>query len=277
MYREHAPIDAAIAAALAAGEAIMRHYAGGVSVWLKSDRSPVTVADEEAHRIITSTLAATGLPLLSEEGVHAPAAERQAWERYWLVDPLDGTRDFVAGTDDFTVNIALMQRDAAFLPAALGVALPVAGVLYVPAKDRLYFAWSGGGAYRLDHARTFGAVGAYELAAHAVRLPMYPPPNVHTVVASRMHASPDTQAFVARREAEHGSVRVHNVGSALKIGLVAEGSAHVYPRYAPTMEWDTAAGQIIAQEAGKALLDTGTGEPMRYNKKELVNPWFIVE
>ena len=158
-------IDAAIVAALAAGREILAVYEGPIAVEQKEDRSPLTEADRRAHLAIMDVLKGTGLPVLSEEGRTIPPAERQAWDRYWLVDPLDGTKEFIKRNGEFTVNIALMQRDG--LPGGpLGTASPIGGVLYVPVKDVLYFAWSGGGAFRQD-AATLAAGSAYERAAMA--------------------------------------------------------------------------------------------------------------
>lgn len=270
-----AAVEAAIRAALAAGREILAVYAGEVAVDLKDDRSPLTEADRRAHGAIVAALASTGLPVLSEEGRSIGPEERQQWTRYWLVDPLDGTKEFIKRNGEFTVNIALMERDA--LPAGpLGAAVPVAGVLYVPVKDLLYFAWQGGGAYRQERA-TLAVGGAYERAAMAHRLPITAERTVFTIVASRSHLSPETEAYVRAAEAEHGAVQLTSMGSALKICLVAEGAADAYPRYAPTMEWDTAAGHAIANEAGRQLIDVTTSAPMRYNKHELVNQWFIVQ
>ncbi|MBS1568877.1 MAG: 3'(2'),5'-bisphosphate nucleotidase CysQ [Bacteroidetes bacterium] len=269
-------LDHGIVAAFAAGKEIMDVYARPINVELKDDKSPLTEADKRAHRAIAAELAKTGLPVLSEEGKALPPDERQAWPMYWLVDPLDGTKEFIKRNGEFTVNIALMARDGE--PAgALGSHRPVGGVLYVPVKDILYFAWEGGGAYRQDQATTLEGKAAYERAASAVRLPMPNHRKAFTIVASRSHSSPDTDAYIERMEREHGKVETVSMGSALKICLVAEGAADAYPRYAPTMEWDTAAGQAIANGAGKTLIDVSTGAPMRYNKHELLNQWFIVQ
>ncbi|MFN3875709.1 MAG: 3'(2'),5'-bisphosphate nucleotidase CysQ [Flavobacteriales bacterium] len=268
-------LDAAIPAALDAGREIMAVYATDFTAEQKADKSPLTEADRRAHRAIVAALDATGLPVLSEEGKELPVGERQRWQRYWLVDPLDGTKEFIKRNGEFTVNIALMERDAE--PCGpLGAARPVAGVLYAPALDRLYFAWEGGGADRQEEATARGGA-AYERALSAHRLPMPQQRSAFTIVASRSHASPDTDAFIARMERKHGTVALASMGSALKICLVAEGAADAYPRYAPTMEWDTAAGHAIANEAGKRLIDVTTGAPMRYNKASLVNNWFIVQ
>ncbi|MBL7952620.1 MAG: 3'(2'),5'-bisphosphate nucleotidase CysQ [Flavobacteriales bacterium] len=269
-------VEVAINAAFAGGRAIMEVYAGEFDVELKSDRSPVTLADRRAHTAIERELACTGLPVLSEEGAHLPFAQRQAWGRYWLVDPLDGTKEFVKRNGEFAVNIALMERDE--LPGGpLGNAKPIAGVIYGPVKDLLYFAWQGEGAFRQEEAATRKALPAYERVAMSTRLPVAEPRAAYTILASRSHRSPETEAFIQRKKEEHGQVVFAFLGSALKFGLMAEGAADVYPRYAPTMEWDTAAGQIICSEAGEQLTDVTTGEPMRYNKHELVNNWFIVQ
>lgn len=269
-------VDHAIAAAFAASAEIMAVYARPVVVELKDDRSPLTEADKQAHSAIVRQLEATGLPVLSEEGKDIPAEERQTWQRYWLVDPLDGTKEFIKRNGEFTVNIALMERDGGAL-SPLGMTVPLAAVLHVPAKDTLYFAWKGGGSYKLELAGTHGTTSALKLAALAQRLPLPMPRHPFTIVASRSHNSPDTDAFIARMKEKHGEVAITSMGSALKICLVAEGAADAYPRYAPTMEWDTAAGQAIANEAGRQLIDVTTDAPMRYNKHSLVNNWFIVQ
>ncbi|MBP6311743.1 MAG: 3'(2'),5'-bisphosphate nucleotidase CysQ [Flavobacteriales bacterium] len=269
-------LNAAINAAFKAGEEILEVYSRPVEVTLKDDRSPLTEADLRAHAAIVKVLAGTGYPVLSEEGRTLTATERQKWDRYWLVDPLDGTKEFVKRNGEFTVNIALMERDDQ--PAGpLGTSSPIIGVLYVPVTDVLYFSWAGGGAYKHEHAATFSASGAYERAAMSHKLPLVQKTANYTIVASRSHQSPETAAFIANKEKEHGTVELAAMGSALKICLVAEGKADVYPRYAPTMEWDTAAGHAIANEAGKELIDVTTEGPMRYNKNELVNNWFIVQ
>jgi len=271
---EAALLAAAIDAALAAGREILAVYEGPIAVELKDDRSPLTEADRRAHRTIATALAETGLPLLSEEGRELLAAERRSWQRYWLVDPLDGTKEFVRRNGEFTVNVALMERTAEAVGPA-GVAVPIGGVVHAPVKDLLYFAWRGGGAWRDDGASAPRASFAARLAA-ARRLPLPLERAAYTIVASRSHMSPETEAFVRAAEREHGRVELASLGSALKICLVAEGAADVYPRFAPTMEWDTAAGHAIALEAGRTLVDPRDGRPLRYNKLDLTNPWFLV-
>jgi 3'(2'), 5'-bisphosphate nucleotidase len=267
----------AISAALSAGREILDVYGGHFEVELKQDDSPLTIADQRAHSVIVKQLSETGLPVLSEEGDAIPVHERQAWQLYWLVDPLDGTREFIKRNGEFTVNIALMRRDG--LPQGpMGTASPVAGVLYSPVKDLLYFAWEGAGAYRQEGAATISAADAYERAGMSARLPsVQEEREAYTIVASRSHQSPETRAFIERMEQEHSSVRITSMGSALKICMVAEGAADVYPRYSPTMEWDTAAGHAICLEAGRQVIDMTTREPMRYNKSDLMNNPFIVQ
>lgn len=266
----------AIDAAFAAGREILDVYARDFEVGEKDDRSPITEADLLAHDAIERILVASGLPVLSEEGLSIPLEVRQDWHRYWLVDPLDGTKEFVKRNGEFTVNIALMERDD--LPAGpLGASTPIAGVLYVPVSGVLYFAWKGAGAYRQQHAATLVALDAYERTRMSDRLPLPQQRDAFTIVSSRSHASPEAEAFIVRMHQQHGTVAITNAGSALKFGLIAEGAADVYPRYAPTMEWDVAAGHAIANEAGRSVIDITTGDPMRYNKQQLVNNWFIVQ
>jgi 3'(2'), 5'-bisphosphate nucleotidase len=269
-------VEFAIRAALQAGREIMAVYAGSFGVEHKEDDSPLTEADLRAHRAIVAALQPSGLPVLSEEGALLPAEERRAWSRYWLVDPLDGTKEFVRRNGEFTVNIALMEAVEADA-GELGNALPIAGVLYVPVKDLLYFAWKGGGAHVQEQAATTEGLSTYERSQHARRLPLNTMRDTFTIVASRSHRSPETEAFIQRMEQQHSRVELTSMGSALKICLVAEGKADVYPRYAPTMEWDTAAGHAICMEAGREITDLKTGAAMRYNKHDLMNNWFIVQ
>ena len=269
--------DAIIDIAHQAGDAIMAVYRrDDFDIETKGDNSPLTAADLAANRVIVDGLRALtpDIPILSEEGKEIAWDARRGWTRFWLVDPLDGTRELIKRNGEFTVNIALMARDEAPI-GPLGAHTPVGGVIHVPVKDTLYFAWQGGGAYR--GAGNLQAADAYERAAHSERLPVTTQRDAYTIVASRSHPSPDTQAFIERMEQEHGRVETVSMGSALKICLVAEGAADVYPRYAPTMEWDTAAGHAIAREAGRDLTDVSTNARMRYNKQDLLNNWFIVQ
>jgi 3'(2'), 5'-bisphosphate nucleotidase len=220
------------------------------------------------------------MPVLSEEGKHAPYDERKSWEYFWLVDPLDGTKEFIHRRGEFTVNIALINKNR-----------PVLGVVLVPASGSLYFAAEGLGSYKLEDAEVVSQfLIDYEKSSEenrpvdrivnlAKRLPLDHTPDRSdrkiTVVGSRSHASNALTSFVQTAEQKYGDVEFIPAGSALKFGLVAEGTAHVYPRLGPTMEWDTAAGQCVVEQSGGAVTNLTYGTPLDYNKHELLNPYFI--
>ena len=258
----------AISAAIAAGEKILEVYeSDDFDVSLKDDNSPLTKADLASQEIITHILESRspGIPVLGEEGKETAFADSEKWKVFWLVDPLDGTKEFVKRNGEFTVNIALIENSSAVL-----------GVLYVPVKDTMYFAAAGLGSFKTEKA---AMTGFPQLKESALRLPcvldrVIPPVKV---VASRSHFSPETAAYVDEMRVKHGDVDLVSAGSALKICLVAEGAADVYPRFGPTMEWDVGASQVIAEEARCTLLNPDTGKPLRYNKESLVNPYFIVK
>ncbi len=256
----------AIIAAIEAGREIMEVYDTDFAVESKDDNTPLTLADKRAHHKIVALLASTNLPVLSEEGRDIPYQERSAWKRFWMVDPLDGTKEFVKRNGEFTVNIALIEN---------GVS--IAGVIYVPVTKDLYFGWVDEiGAFKLPQFLPKGSTGMDDLLKTAVKLPTELPTRPYTVVGSRSHMSPETTAYLQTLEQEHGEIDIVSMGSSLKICLVAEGVADIYPRFAPTMEWDTAAGHAIASAAGKEIVDKSTGLPMRYNKENLLNNWFVV-
>jgi 3'(2'), 5'-bisphosphate nucleotidase len=266
----------AIQAAHLAGRRILEIYATDFDVEQKSDHSPVTLADKQAHGIIQSALMPLGLPILSEEGRDIAHEQRKSWELFWLVDPLDGTKEFIKRNGEFTVNIALMAGDA-----------PVAGVIYVPVRDCLYFGEKGMGAFKLNKAHPFIACWESDavrpetlletLLVVAVRLPNQTSSGRCRIVGSRSHSSQAMQDYVARLQSEKKAVAFMSAGSSLKFCLVAEGAADLYPRLAPTMEWDTAAGHAIAEAAGARVLQFESGEPLCYNKASLLNPWFVVD
>lgn len=242
-----------VALARAASQAIMQVYATDFSVDHKADHSPLTLADREAHRIIVAGLKilSPDIPILSEESEPAQHefATRRQWEQLWLVDPLDGTREFVKRNGEFTVNIALIRNHR-----------PVLGVVMVPAADSAYFGAQGLGAYRAE-----AAAPALRITALA---PARQPP---VVVGSRSHRSDSLDALLQRL----GPHELCAVGSALKFCRVAEGAADFYPRLGPTSEWDTAAGQAVLENAGGAVLNL-QGLPLRYNQREtLLNPNFV--
>ena len=259
----------AIDAAWEAGREILAVYDDPQSdfqIERKADNSPLTIADRKAHAIIARRLSATPYPVLSEEGLHESYAKRERWKSLWVVDPLDGTKEFIKRNGEFTVNIALITRGT-----------PVAGVIYVPVKRTLYFGQEGMGAYRLDGLTSREGRNIDELVAMAGRLPLDSGcDRPFTVVASRSHLSPETQAYIDELRQQHPDLQTTTTGSSIKICLVAEGRADIYPRFAPTMEWDTAAGHAIARAAGCEVCQAETDQPLLYNKVDLHNPWFIV-
>lgn len=263
-------LKAAVQAALEAGREIMRIYLDPKQrfcIETKTDNSPLTRADKAAHRSIVSLLSSTGIPILSEEGETPPYETRREWNRLWLVDPLDGTKEFIKKNDEFTVNIALVEDGT-----------PVLGVVYVPATGVFYAGAKGLGAYKGkgERSKTNPLIPCYSLLTTSPLPLLSRTPSAFTIVASRSHLSPETEAYIEAKRAEHSKVEVVSIGSSLKMCLVAEGTADEYPRFAPTMEWDTAAGDAIARTAGRKVVDARTGEPLTYNKYDLHNPWFVV-
>jgi len=261
----------AVRAALLAGADIMGVYndpASDFGIERKADHSPLTVADKKAHERIMSYLRTTPYPVLSEEGRHAAYEERRAWETLWVVDPLDGTKEFIKKNGEFTVNIALVRSG-----------VPVMGVIYVPVKRELYVAEESLGAYKIEDIDAIADDETLDaLLARARKLPLgQRADDAFVVVASRSHLSPETSLFIEDKRKTYRRVEVISSGSSLKICLVAEGAADAYPRFAPTMEWDTAAGHAIVRAAGKDIYSAETGKALTYNKEDLLNPWFLVE
>lgn len=259
----------AIKASLAGGKQILDVYEhDDFGVEMKSDNSPLTKADRLAHEAIMTFLEATGIPVLSEEGRSMAFDERKDWDRLWVVDPLDGTKEFIKRNGEFTVNIALVENGT-----------PTLGVIYVPVKKELYFSNGDLGSYKADgiepQADLSETIDA--LVDAAAKLPVIDEQRGFTVVGSRSHMSPETETFVGELRDKHGDIEVLSKGSSLKICMVAEGSADVYPRFAPTMEWDTAAGHAIAVNAGFEMVRSDDRSPLVYNKEDLLNPWFIVQ
>jgi 3'(2'), 5'-bisphosphate nucleotidase len=267
----------ALLASKKAGLAILKVYKQDFDVSYKEDHSPLTLADQRSHDIIVDHLtdsSGKSLPILSEEG--------KGIEYFWLIDPLDGTKEFIKRNGEFTVNIALIYQHR-----------PILGVIYAPVNNVFYFASDGFGSYRLKNDNAFELLEgkASEIERESVlkeiikqsdRLPCYDKPlDTHdsqfVIVGSRSHPSKEFEAFVKTMRKQHSKVEVISSGSSLKLCLVAEGRADIYPRLGPTMEWDTAAGQAIVEQANGSVLNYETGEPLQYNKKNLLNSWFIVK
>ena len=252
----------AVNAALEAGKEIMRVYQDpkqNFAIEEKSDKSPLTRADRAAHKCIVRHLSETGIPILSEEGAHLPYEERKEWHRLWVVDPLDGTKEFIKKNDEFTVNIALVEDGS-----------PVLGVIHVPVTGMIYFGIVGMGAWKGTSNPSGREKKVLPIEEEAGK------ESVYTIVASRSHMNPETEQYISQMRKLHKAVQLISSGSSLKICLVAEGKADVYPRFAPTMEWDTAAGDAIIRASGKKIINAETGQPLTYNKPDLHNPWFIV-
>lgn len=245
--------------ALRAGEEILEVYGTEFSVETKTDDSPLTEADRRANAVIVEGLRKSfpEIPIISEETKTVPYSERKDWDRFWLVDPLDGTKEFVKRNGEFTVNIALVQNGE-----------PAAGVVYQPVGGKLYWAKSGEGAW-------LSLEGGAPVRLHGG--PHFSEKETVVVVASRSHLTEEVQQFVDDLRNQGKEVDFLSSGSSLKLCLVAEGGADVYPRLGPTMEWDTGAAHAIALESGRRVLAHPSGEPLRYNKENLLNPHFIVE
>lgn len=306
----------ALEAAYQAAVAILDIYNSGAdfAVESKSDDSPLTAADRKSHEIICSALAdipeqkvstsalnvPSSIPILSEEGKDIPFAVRKEWKRFWLVDPLDGTKEFIKRNGEFTVNIALIEGNT-----------PVLGVVCVPVRGEIYFGAENIGAYKLalkgysqdtgdsgikDNGRMLGAgSGVSEdffrksLKSNSLKdildvscgLPLEGRkdggPTDYTVVASRSHANSETESYIESLKKKYGQIRTISAGSSLKFCLVAEGIADCYPRLGPTMEWDTAAAHAVVAYAGKKVIIFDSKEELIYNKENLLNPWFVVK
>jgi len=253
----------AVNASIAAGVEILKIYKSDFEIEFKDDNSPLTIADKKSNDTIYNALASFGIPFLSEEGREIPYDERKEWDYLFIIDPLDGTKEFVKKNGEFTVNIALVNKDK-----------PILGVIYSPVSGELFFSLAGFGAYKKTALNFFSDLKL--LLYDAIDLPTKNERKNYVIVGSRSHMSKETEVFFEKKKNEYKEVEIFSIGSSLKICMVAEGKADVYPRYAPTMEWDTAAGHAIANMAGFKVLKYQSNEEIKYNKKSLLNPWFLV-
>ena len=254
----------AIQASLDAGAAILEVYSSDeFNVEIKGDDSPLTRADKNANDVINSYLIKTPIPIISEENKQLEYSKRKNWDTCWIVDPLDGTKEFIKRNGEFTVNIALIENGN-----------PVLGVIYVPVSRTLYFTSEDASkAYKIIVDDTISTDTIISKASE-----IKPQTETHSlvkIVGSRSHLNDDTKSFISEIESEN-QVEIVSKGSSLKFCLVAEGAANIYPRFAPTMEWDTAAGQAICQAVGVKVIDNNTKSPLLYNKENLLNPYFLV-
>lgn len=254
----------AIKAATEASKDILTIYkSDDFEIETKEDNSPLTKADKAAHKIISSILQESKIPILSEEGKSIPYETRKYWNKLWIIDPIDGTKEFIKRNGEFTVNIALIENNK-----------PVIGVIIAPDSGLLYFSEKNIGAFKSTTNLEY--FNPEILLAEALPLPLNHENKAYTVVASRSHLSKETKAYIENLKAKHGEVKFISKGSSLKLCMVAEGMANCYPRFAPTMEWDTAAGQAICEAAGLQVIDFKTKKSMIYNREDLLNNWFIV-
>ncbi|MCC7301548.1 MAG: 3'(2'),5'-bisphosphate nucleotidase CysQ [Bacteroidia bacterium] len=247
----------AILASVEAGIEIMRVYATSFKVEMKEDRSPVTEADKRSGTIIRRCLQSAGIPFLDEETPAEEYTVRRKWTRCWIVDPLDGTKEFVRRNGEFTVNIALVENG-----------IPLAGVIYAPVTEKIYY---GGPALG---ARKVGAAD-FRNTGDGIALPVSSGSRPYTVVASRSHRGSETESYLQEKAAGMPGMATITGGSSMKFAFVAEGLADEYPRFGPTMEWDTAAGHALVMAVGKEVYSLETMQPLRYNRENLRNPSFL--
>ena len=255
----------AIEASIAAGKVIMEIYEKDFQIDFKNDNSPLTEADTVANNVIMEYLSKTNIPIISEENKEIPYSNRKNWTSCWIVDPLDGTKEFAKKNGEFTVNIALVKNG-----------LPEFGVIYVPATGVLYFGdVSQQKAYKISIDYSNCSISDILNSANEI-VPQIDS-SVIRIVGSRSHMNQDTLDFVVNvKQVSNKEIEMVSKGSSLKFCLVAEGSADIYPRFAPTMEWDTAAGQAICSATGLKVIDNSTGLQMQYNKENLLNSFFLV-
>lgn len=255
----------AIKASIAAGKAIMEIYVkNDLQIETKEDDSPLTIADKKANDIISEYLVSTGIPIISEENKQTDYEERKNWKHCWIVDPLDGTKEFIKRNGEFTVNIALIEDQK-----------PVFGVIYVPVTWELYWGDVENGKsfkFELDENQPLE-----QQLERAEEIKPGQTGEKIRVVGSRSHMNKETLDYIDELKKKYNKeIEVVSKGSSLKFCLIAEGKADVYPRFAPTMEWDTAAGQAICEAVGLKVIDMETVEPMFYNREDLLNGYFLV-
>ena len=253
-----------------AGKEILAIYnEGDFNVKLKEDSSPLTIADVASHTVIRKELSRIfpDVPQMSEEGKSIPYAERKHWDMYFCIDPLDGTKEFIKRNGEFTINLALIKNQR-----------PVVGVVYIPVKDILYIGGIDIGSYKIHNfSDTYTESSSFTSLNKSIeKLPSSNEKNVFTVIGSRSHMNKETESYIHKLKKKYNKLNIISAGSSLKFCLIAEGTANLYPRFAPTMEWDTAAGQAIVEGIGGCVTDYKNGNVLTYNKLHLTNPSFIV-
>ncbi len=255
-------LDMALEAALKAGKKTLEYYHTEMTVVVKDDNSPLTRADLESNQIINDYLSSTKIPILSEENKTDPYEIRRKWTRFWLIDPLDGTKEFINKRAEYTINIALVEDS-----------VPILGVVYAPALDLLYFGSKKHGSFKLTEAI---GISEKKLRKYASPISVGEPSKKLRIVASRSHLSDETNQFINTLKKYRPVGEMNSFGSSLKLCMIAEGSADIYPRLGPTMEWDTAASHAVVLYAGGSVIEISNFQPLSYNKSDLHNPYFIV-
>jgi len=260
---EEFPIEQLINIAICAGKHIIEIYnKRDISIEMKKDKTPLTAADRISQEIIVERLKkiTPNIPIISEEAAKVPYQERKRWRYFWLVDPLDGTEEFIARNGEFTVNIALIEKNR-----------PILGVIFAPTKGLIYFAKKDKGAYKLEsfHSKDTPSLDT------AQKLPLSGGRKALRVVVSRSHNLKETKKYIEKLKSYHPEITTISVGSSIKFCLVAEGSVDIYLRFGRTMEWDTAAGQIIIEEAGGKVVEINSNDILKYNKESLCNNSFV--
>jgi 3'(2'), 5'-bisphosphate nucleotidase len=256
-------LEIAIRAAIDAGKKIVEIYGtSDFGIEVKEDQSPLTLADKASNEIINTCLIPSGIPILSEEGKTISWEDRKNWKSFWLVDPLDGTKEFIKRNGEFTVNIALIEKGT-----------PVLGVIVVPVSGELYFADKNGSFKCFIDLNEEPVIN--NIIENSIQLPAERSGSHFVVVGSRSHLNPETEEFIRTLDTNGKPLKMVSKGSSLKLCLVASGEADIYPRLGPTMEWDIASGHAIARFAGRRVTMLN-GEPLVYNKENLLNPYFVV-
>ena len=258
-------LKVAIEASIFAGYEIMKIYNEDFNYELKGDLSPLTAADKNANDVINKYLETTNIPIISEENEQTDYETRKKWKKCWIVDPLDGTKEFIKRNGEFTVNIALIDNGK-----------PILGVIYIPVEEKLYYAdVEKGETYIIDfNKKNISEKSFFEKSVLIKKRDKTEKAKIR-IVGSRSHMNKETLKFIDNLKADNFEVEVVSKGSSLKFCLVAEGKADIYPRFSPTMEWDTAAAHAICKASGFSIIGEDTKEELTYNKQNLLNPWFI--
>ena len=256
-------LKSAIKASIEAGKKILEIYhSDQFEAEIKKDSSPLTKADKTSHNTIVKELSKLSLPILSEEGAEIDYSIRKKWSKFWLIDPLDGTKEFIKKNGEFTVNIAFIENQ-----------ITVLGVVYTPVTRELYFAEKDFGSFKIESIEKFDQLSLKQ----AINLAESGVPKDYTIVISRSHLNKETTDYITEKKQKFKEILLKQFGSSLKICKVAEGKAHCYPRLGPTMEWDTAAAHAVVKYSGKSLVNFNSKDELTYNKESLLNPFFVAE